>query len=152
MQFMIVLTARPHGLPQMDNFRLEQAAMSPMPPGGVLLRVLYLSLDPYMRGRMDDRESYAKPVAVGEVMPGQSVAEVIASDHPGYAKGDIVLAQAQGRRNCRRGGCERPGRFVGRPARQDRRRQSRRHRRWSGQVPLREGRAWLRRGNRSSHS
>jgi NADPH-dependent curcumin reductase CurA len=66
--------------------------MPAVPAGGVLLRVLYLSLDPYMRGRMEDRKSYAKPVGVGEVMTGESVAEVVASDHPGYAKGDIVTA------------------------------------------------------------
>ena len=88
----IVLASRPHGWPQEDNFRIEQVAMPTTPPGGVLLRVLYLSLDPYMRGRMDERKSYAKPVALGEVMAGESVAEVIATDHPDYAKGDIVLA------------------------------------------------------------
>ena len=66
--------------------------MPTMPNGGVLLRVLYISLDPYMRGRMDEGKSYAKPVAIGEVMLGESVAEVIASDHPAYAKSDIVLA------------------------------------------------------------
>lgn len=64
-----------------------------MPPGGVQLRVLYLSLDPYMRGRMDDRKSYAQPVGLGEVMVGESVAEVMASDHPTYGVGDIVLAK-----------------------------------------------------------
>jgi NADPH-dependent curcumin reductase CurA len=53
----------------------------------------YLSLDPYMRGRMDDRESYAAPTPLGEVMPGESVATVVASHHPGYSEGDIVLAQ-----------------------------------------------------------
>ncbi|MBV8285386.1 MAG: NADP-dependent oxidoreductase, partial [Hyphomicrobiales bacterium] len=63
-----------------------------LPPGGLLLRVLYLSLDPYMRGRMDDRKSYAKPVGLGEVMTGESVCEVIASDQAGYAVGDVVLA------------------------------------------------------------
>jgi NADPH-dependent curcumin reductase CurA len=78
----IVLASRPHGRPQADNFRLEQ------------LRVLYLSLDPYMRGRMDVRKSYARPVGIGELMPGESVAEVVGSDHPSYAKGDIVLAPA----------------------------------------------------------
>jgi len=57
-----------------------------------LLRVLYLSLDPYMRGRMDDRKSYAKLVGIGEVMTGESVCELIASDQAGYAVGDIVLA------------------------------------------------------------
>ena len=59
----------------------------------MLLRVQYLSLDPYMRGRMDDRKSYAKPVPLDGVMDGESVATVIASQHPGYSEGDIVLAR-----------------------------------------------------------
>jgi NADPH-dependent curcumin reductase len=88
----IVLASRPKGLPTRENFRLEKAPMPELPQGGVSLRVLYLSLDPYMRGRMDDRKSYAKPVGIGEVMTGESVCEVIASDQAGYAVGDIVLA------------------------------------------------------------
>jgi len=88
----IVLASRPHGRPTAENFRLEETAMPPLPPGGLLLRVLYLSLDPYMRGRMDDRKSYVKPVGVGEVMAGEGVCAVLASDRPGYAAGDIVLA------------------------------------------------------------
>ena len=88
----IVLASRPKGLPTLDNFRLEEVTMPELPQGGVLLRVLYLSLDPYMRGRMDDRKSYAKSVSIGEVMTGESVCEVIASDQPDYAVGDIVLA------------------------------------------------------------
>src|SRR5258707_14923848 len=88
----IVLASRPKGLPTHDNFRLQDVPMPELPPGGLLLRVLYLSLDPYMRGRMDDRKSYAKPVGLGEVMTGESVCEVIASDQTGYAVGDIVLA------------------------------------------------------------
>src|ERR1700737_1738476 len=88
----IVLATRPQGRPQTGNFRLEQVAVPTMPPGGVLLRVLYLSLDPYMRGRMDDRKSYAKPAEVGQVMPAEGVAEGVASDHPGYARGELVLA------------------------------------------------------------
>ena len=88
----IVLASRPKGRPTPENFRLEDAAMPELPPGGVLLRVLYLSLDPYMRGRMEDRKSYAKPVGLGEVMVGESVCEVTASDRSGYAVGDTVLA------------------------------------------------------------
>src|SRR6201989_1528563 len=87
-----VLASRPKGLPTPENFRLEQVPMPALPQGGLLLRVLYLSLDPYMRGRMDDRKSYAKPVGLGEVMTGESVCEVIASEQPGYTIGDIVLA------------------------------------------------------------
>ena len=88
----IVLASRPKGSPTMENFRLETVPMPALPPSGLLLKVLYLSLDPYMRGRMDDAKSYAKPVGLGEVMTGESVCEVVASDRPGYAPGDIVLA------------------------------------------------------------
>jgi NADPH-dependent curcumin reductase CurA len=89
----IVLASRPKGLPTRESFRLEEVPIPDLPRGGLLLRVLYLSLDPYMRGRMDDRKSYAKPVGVGDVMTGESVCEVIASDQAGYDAGDIVLAQ-----------------------------------------------------------
>src|SRR5438105_2798691 len=89
----IVLAARPHGQPQLSDFRLEETAVPTPSAGQVLLRVQYLSLDPYMRGRMDDRKSYAKPVPLGGVMDGESVATVIASHHPGYSEGDIVLAR-----------------------------------------------------------
>ena len=88
----IVLASRPKGRPTPDNFRLEDAPMPACPMGGLLLRTLVLSLDPYMRGRMDDRKSYAEPVAIGAPMTGESVAEVIESDHPGFAVGDKVLA------------------------------------------------------------
>jgi len=88
----IVLASRPKGPPTAANFRLEDVPMPQLPPGGLLLRVLYLSLDPYMRGRMDDAKSYAKPVEIGEVMQGESVCEVMASDRPGFAKGDIATA------------------------------------------------------------
>src|SRR5437016_7093835 len=88
----IVLAARPKGKAVASDFRLETIGIPAPAAGQLLLRTLYLSLDPYMRGRMDDRKSYAKPVAVGEVMSGESVCEVVASDRPGYAAGDIVLA------------------------------------------------------------
>src|SRR5215475_7690493 len=89
----IALAARPQGRPKLSDFRLEETAIPTPGVGQVLLRVQYLSLDPYMRGRMDDRKSYAKPVPVGGVMEGESVATVIASLHPGYSEGDIVLAR-----------------------------------------------------------
>jgi NADPH-dependent curcumin reductase len=88
----IVLASRPNGPPTAENFRLEDVPMPSLPRGGLLLRVLYLSLDPYMRGRMDDRKSYARSVDIGEVMTGESICEVMASDREGYAPGDIVLA------------------------------------------------------------
>jgi NADPH-dependent curcumin reductase CurA len=89
----IVLAARPQGKPRLTDFRLEETPLPTPGAGHVLLEVLYLSLDPYMRGRMDDRKSYAAPTALGAVMPGESVAEVVASRHPRYSEGDIVLAQ-----------------------------------------------------------
>ncbi len=88
----VVLASRPQGQPQLSNFRIEDVAMPQAPAGGLLLRTLYLSLDPYMRGRMDDRKSYAPAVAIGGVMTGESVTEVLESHHPDYKPGDIVLA------------------------------------------------------------
>jgi NADPH-dependent curcumin reductase len=90
----IVLAARPHGKPQLTDFRVEDTAV-PLPRDRqLLLRVRYLSLDPYMRGRMDDRKSYAQPLQLGDVMTGETVAQVVTSDHPAYAAGDLVLAPA----------------------------------------------------------
>ena len=88
----IVLAARPQGRPRLTDFRLEETAIPTPGPGQVLLRVQYLSLDPYMRGRMDERQSYAPPTPLGGVMPGESVATVVASRHSAHAEGDIVLA------------------------------------------------------------
>jgi NADPH-dependent curcumin reductase CurA len=88
----IVLAARPQGTPRLTDFRVEETAIPTPGQGEVLLQVRYLSLDPYMRGRMDDRESYAPPAPLGGVIPGESVATVVASHHPGYSVGDTVLA------------------------------------------------------------
>src|SRR5262245_49796247 len=88
----IVLAARPQGKPQLTDFRLEETAIPTPAAGQLLLGVQYLSLDPYMRGRMDDRKSYAKSLPLGEVMPGEAVAQVLTSHHPAYAAGDLVLA------------------------------------------------------------
>lgn len=87
----IVLNSRPVGAPTPDNFRLEESA-KPVPVAGqILLRTLYLSLDPYMRGRMSDAQSYAPPVEVGAEMIGGTVARVESSLHPDYQAGDLVL-------------------------------------------------------------
>jgi NADPH-dependent curcumin reductase CurA len=88
----ILLASRPSGEPTPDNFRLVEAEAPQPGPGQMLLRTAYLSLDPYMRGRMNAGRSYAKPVEVGEVMEGRAVAEVVESNHPGYRPGDVVLA------------------------------------------------------------
>lgn len=89
----IVLAARPIGRPTLTDFRLEKASVPAPSSGQILLQVQYLSLDPYMRGRMDDRKSYAQPLQIGDVMTGEGVARVIASNRPDYSVGDIVLAQ-----------------------------------------------------------
>ena len=89
----IVLATRPHGRPVPADFQLETLAVPEPGTGQVLLEIQHLSLDPYMRGRMDDRRSYAAPVGIGEAMPGESVCRVAASNHPGLPVGDIVRAQ-----------------------------------------------------------
>ena len=90
----IVLASRPEGAPQASNFRLEQSPPPEPRDGQVLLRTLWLSLDPYMRGRMSAARSYAKPVEVGEPMVGGTVNEVVASKHPDFKPGDVVLGYA----------------------------------------------------------
>lgn len=86
----ILLASRPVGRPAPENFLLRQSDV-PVPGGGqVLLRNLYLSLDPYMRGRISDAPSYAEPVKLGEVMVGATVARVETSRHPDYLPGDLV--------------------------------------------------------------
>jgi NADPH-dependent curcumin reductase CurA len=88
----IVLASRPAAQPAPENFRLEEVAIPTPRDGEILLRTLWLSLDPYMRGRMSDAPSYAAPVAVGGVMEGGTVGEIIASNNPDYKIGDIVLS------------------------------------------------------------
>ena len=88
----ILLASRPRGEPTLDNFKLVETDVPEPGPGQMLLRTVYLSLDPYMRGRMNAGVSYAKPVEVGEVMEGRSVCEVVKSNAANYKTGDIVLA------------------------------------------------------------
>ncbi len=88
----IVLASRPIGAPTQDNFRLETVAAPTINDGEMLLRSVYLSLDPYMRGRMNDAKSYADPVAIDEVMVGATVCQVEASNNSDYEVGEWVLA------------------------------------------------------------
>src|SRR5262245_51590792 len=88
----ILLAARPHGEPTPDDFRLVDAEVPEPGPGQMLLHTVYLSLDPYMRGRIDAGPSYAPPVEVGGVMEGRAVSEVVRSNLPEYRAGDIVFA------------------------------------------------------------
>lgn len=86
-----ILAERPKGEPTLATLKLETAALPVPGQGQMLLRTEYLSLDPYMRGRMSDAPSYAAPVALGAVMEGGTVAEVITSQVTGFAPGDWVL-------------------------------------------------------------
>lgn len=86
----IVLASRPVGEPKRENFRLVETAIPELSDGQVLLQTLFLSLDPYMRGRMSAAKSYAQPVAIGEVMEGGTVSRVMLSRRPGFEVGDIV--------------------------------------------------------------
>jgi len=88
----VLLASRPHGEPTSDNFRIESAPLPVPTEGEVLLRTIYLSLDPYMRGRMSAAKSYAAPFEVGEPMQGGIVAEVVESRADSLRPGDIVLA------------------------------------------------------------
>lgn len=88
----IVLAARPDGAPGPEHFRLETVPVEDPAAGEVLVRNRWLSLDPYMRGRMSVSKSYAAPHPLDAVMLGGTVGEVIASRHDGYAVGDTVLA------------------------------------------------------------
>ena len=86
----VTLKSRPVGEPKPEHFEMRTEEAKSAGDGQLLIRNLWLSLDPYMRGRMSDAKSYAKPVEIGEVMTGGTVGEVIESRHPKFAKGDIV--------------------------------------------------------------
>ena len=88
----IFLVRHPEGMPTEDDLKLESIPLPKPGPGEMLLRTIYLSLDPYMRGRMSPAKSYAKGVGPGDTMVGATVSEVMESDVAGFAPGDIVLS------------------------------------------------------------
>ncbi|HET7088794.1 MAG TPA: NADP-dependent oxidoreductase [Anaerolineae bacterium] len=87
----ILLAHRPTGAPQTSDFRWVETAVPEIGDGQFLVRSHYLSLDPYMRGRMSEAKSYAKPVELGEVMIGGAVGQVVTSRHPKFKAGDMVV-------------------------------------------------------------
>ena len=89
----VLLARRPEGEPKLDDFRIAQEPIPTARNGEVLLKTRFLSLDPYMRGRMNASRSYTKPVEIGDVMVGGTVSEIVDSKHPDYRKGELVLAQ-----------------------------------------------------------
>ena len=88
------LVARPVGTPDPADFALRDAPVTEPEPGSLLVRNLFLSVDPYMRGRMRDAKSYAEPYALGEPMTGGAVGLVVASADPAFAVGDHVLHES----------------------------------------------------------
>ncbi len=90
----VVLASRPTGRPSHENFEIVRTPIPAPGEGQVLLRIRYLSLDPYMRGRMSAAKSYAAAVEIGQVMEGGTVGEVLESRHPDYKPGDVVLSHS----------------------------------------------------------
>ncbi|EAR57385.1 Putative NADP-dependent oxidoreductase [Photobacterium sp. SKA34] len=88
----LLLASRPVGAPTPENFHLKETKIPTPQQGELLLKAVYLSLDPYMRGRMSDKKSYAEPVGINEVMVGGTVCQVTASHHPDFQVGEWVLA------------------------------------------------------------
>lgn len=86
----VLLAARPTGAPKPSDFKLVETAIPEPGPGEVLVRNIYMSVDPYMRGRMNDRRSYAKPWEVGQPADGRAVGEVVRSNDPRFAPGAVV--------------------------------------------------------------
>jgi NADPH-dependent curcumin reductase CurA len=96
----VLLRRRPQGEPRPEDFEVVERPAPQPGPGEVLVRARFLSLDPYMRGRMSDAKSYAKPVELGEVMEGATVGEVVESNAAGFTPGDIVAGANGWQRFC----------------------------------------------------
>src|SRR5436305_3405180 len=88
------LTSRPQGLPTLEKYALKETDLPPLGPGMVRVRIHWLSVDPYMRGRMNDVKSYVPPFQLGEPMDGGAVGEVVESTAASFAPGDLVQHMA----------------------------------------------------------
>jgi NADPH-dependent curcumin reductase CurA len=87
----VVLKRRPRGEPSVADFGIEEDQLPVPGPGEVVTRTIWLSIDPYMRGRLREEQTYAVAIQIGEVITGETVGEVIASNHPAFVAGDIVV-------------------------------------------------------------
>ena len=87
----VILRRRPVGAPVVEDFALVESPIPEPGPGELLCRTLYLSLDPYMRGRMNEHRTYAPSAELGQPMVGGTVSQVVASKDPGFAAGDFVV-------------------------------------------------------------
>ncbi len=95
MNQVILLRSRPVGMPTLENFEFAQEAMPSAQAGEVLLKAVYVSVDPYLRGRMNDAKSYVPPFELGQPIASAIVAEVMESQNPAFAAGDFVMGQLQ---------------------------------------------------------
>ena len=96
----VVLKSRPHGEPTPDDFAITEDAIPHPGPGEVVTRTLFLSIDPYMRGRLREEQTYAVAIQIGEVMTGETVGEVVASSDPDFVPGDIVVGPRGWQTHC----------------------------------------------------
>ena len=86
----IRLISRPVGMPSAENFELATVTVPDPAPGEVQVKNIWMTVDPYMRGRMVDRASYVPPFQLGEPLQGGAIGEVVASDDPRLKRGDLV--------------------------------------------------------------
>src|SRR5579864_6869407 len=96
----VVLKRRPSGSPGREDFEIREDAIPSPGPGEVVTRTIWLSIDPYMRGRLREQQTYAQPLNPGEVMTGETVGEVIASAHPDFAPGDVAVGARGWQTHC----------------------------------------------------
>jgi NADPH-dependent curcumin reductase CurA len=87
-----ILKSLPAGMPSIDNFELVEHPVSALKPGELMVRTLWLSVDPYMRARLSAAQNYAAGLKVGETMVGGGIGEIVASEDPGFRVGEIVMA------------------------------------------------------------
>ena len=87
----VVLKRRPSGEPSAADFEIHEDSIPAPGPGEVVTRTIWLSIDPYMRGRLREEQTYAVAIKIGEVMTGETAGEVIASNHPGFVAGDLAV-------------------------------------------------------------
>jgi NADPH-dependent curcumin reductase CurA len=99
----IRLKSRPVGMPGAENFELATVTVPDPPPGEVQVKNIWMTVDPYMRGRMVDRASYVPPFQLGEPLQGGAAGEVVASNNPRLKRGDLVSAHGRARLELQRG-------------------------------------------------
>src|SRR5215472_15330942 len=96
----VLLKRRPHDVPRREHFEIREDAVPQPVAGEVVTRTIWLSIDPYMRGRLREQQTYAQAVNPGEVMTGETLGEVIASTHPNFVPGDVAVGARGWQTHC----------------------------------------------------